>query len=94
MLVRREDLPAWLDPVTYPARPFHEVLGKSILTSLGRLAEALRVFKDAFLDQVGDRVEVDGSGVAAEAQCFERDGAAASEAVEDLRRTIRVSLGE
>ena len=58
------------------------------------LAETLRVLKDAFLDKVGDRVEVDGRGVTAESQRFERDSAASSEAVQNLGRPVRVGVGE
>ena len=95
MLVRKEDgIQLGLDPITYPVRPFHKVLVNRTLTGKARVPEALRVFQDAFLDQVSDRVEVDGSAVAAESQRFERDGATASKAVKNPRRSVRVSLGD
>ena len=91
--ITREDLGKLRrDSVAYPARPSDEVFRQGILAALVGLAEALRVLKDALLDQVGDRVEVNGGCVAAESQCFERDGAASGEAVQNLGRPIRVSV--
>lgn len=53
-----------------------------------RLAEFLREFEAAFLDDVGDGVDVVAEGAAAEAGGFERDGATTGEGVEDAGHLV------
>ena len=43
------------------------------------------VFQHYLEDEAGDGVEVAGEGLAAEAQCFERDGSATREGVDHQR---------
>src|SRR4051794_28994779 len=55
-------------------------------------AESLWVLKHASFDQMGNRIEINRRGSAAESQGFEWNRAASREAIEHVRRRVRVCV--
>ena len=62
--------------------------------ALLRLAVLLRIDQGAQLDQVRHRVQLDGMGLAAQAQRLQAGGAAAHERVQQTRRVVGKGLAD
>src|SRR5262249_35842116 len=82
------------DVLSHTRRPLKELFSNHVLAQSSGLTNALRILQDALLDEMGDRVKVHGSRVAAEPKRLEWDCAAAGETVEYLRRAVRIRVSE
>jgi hypothetical protein len=81
-----------LDLPTDPGSPPHEVVGQRIAPKAVDLPKALWIVENAFLYEIGDRIEISGSRVAAKSQGLQGDGATAGEAIQYLRWSLWVCL--
>ena len=80
--------PLGLEEVLHEVTVTEDELGEGPLLP----GQLLRVFERAFQDEPGNRVDVDGRGLAAQPHGLQRDGPTARERIEHLGRTAAISL--